>query len=69
MLDASTFYARLEICKVCVFWRDRCLKGHAVQSAAGCPLRKFAPVKSAGYAKDIPVILEPDLTGNDCCGS
>lgn len=69
MVDSKTIQHRLPICQACPFWRNRCLKGHALLGSAGCPLRKFEPVEAAGYAHDKDVDLTPaGGTGPGCCG-
>lgn len=67
MLDRETFYARKAICKVCDSWSGVCRRGHALQSAQGCPLKRFPPVFGADYAPDRPLVAQtPQLAG--CCG-
>jgi hypothetical protein len=66
MIPRTEFYAHQAICKSCEFWSGVCLKGHALQSAQGCPLHKFEPIAGAGYAPDRPVQPAPEYPG--CCG-
>ena len=68
MTDQIVFHARLEICRKCEFWRGACLKGHALQSEFGCPVRSFSG--AAGYLPDVQLNLPvmPAVTGG-CCGS
>lgn len=71
MIDRATFYRRLEQnCKKCDFWKGACLKGHALSSPQGCPIKKFPPVQGADYAPDRNVRPAPEvpMPGN-CCGS
>jgi hypothetical protein len=69
MTDQSVFSARLPICKACEFWKGACLKGHALHSDFGCPLKKFEGVNGAAYLDDLPVPM-PELpeSGGTCCG-
>lgn len=68
MIDREAFYERRDKhCVPCEFWRGACLKGHALQSAQGCPLRKFPPIAGADYAPDKPVPVEPPQIVS-CCG-
>ena len=50
MIDRTAFYARLLLCQGCDQWRGRCMQGHVLQGALGCPLKKFAGVNGVGYA-------------------
>lgn len=54
MIEAGVFYQRLEICRRCPYWKGACRKGHALQSPAGCPLKRFEPLYGAGYHPDHP---------------
>lgn len=55
MIDHDVFYDRLNNhCKLCEWWKNVCLKGHALSSPQGCPVQKFPPVEGAGYAPDKP---------------
>lgn len=67
MIPREQFYAHRVICQACDFWKGVCLKGHALQSAQGCPIRKFEPLFGAGYAPDKPVAEEVRV--KDCCGT
>lgn len=71
MIDRSVFYARLELCKVCEFWKGACLKGHVLQGSLGCPVQKFEGVAGSGYMEDMPVPVPetPPEGGTGCCGS
>ena len=67
MIDRDVFYQRKNVCEQCEFWKNRCLKGHLLQSPTGCPVKKFGPVLGAGYHPDLPVERwEP--YSSDCCG-
>jgi hypothetical protein len=56
MIATHVFHERLNThCKNCEFWKGVCLKGHALQGPAGCPLKKFPPVEGADYLPDLPV--------------
>lgn len=52
---------------MCAHWRSVCLKGHALSSPEGCPLRKFASVDGAGYAPERPDAQMP-VPKVGCCG-
>lgn len=68
MVDRDTFYARLNgSCTLCEHWRGVCLKGHALASPLGCPLRKFAPLPGYDYAEDSPA-QPPAPKVHECCG-
>ena len=70
MIDRQTFYTRLEICKQCSWWNGACLKGHALTSPVGCPVRKFEPIQAADYAPDRLVELPlPGEAPKRCCGA
>lgn len=65
MIARTTFYNRLTICQACEFWQGRCAKGHVLQGALGCPLKKFAGVDGVGYCVDKPV--PPSAAPAPCC--
>jgi hypothetical protein len=67
MIQREVFQARLGICQSCEFWKGVCLKGHALQSPVGCPVRKFEPVEGASYHPDRPVPVATAVSA-DCCG-
>ena len=67
MIDREVFAKRREICLMCSWWRGACRKGHVLQGAAGCPLRKFPPVSAADYAPDRQVEVETAPV-EPCCG-
>lgn len=66
MIDRDVFYARKETCAQCEFWKGVCLKGHALQSPTGCPIKKFEPIEGASFHPDREV---PKITAasGDCC--
>jgi len=69
VIDRAVFYDRLNrFCKPCDHWKGVCLKGHALASPEGCPLRLFSPVEGAAYAPG-----QADAPGapplRECCGS
>jgi hypothetical protein len=70
MIDRTTFYQRLPVCKACEFWRGACLKGHVLQGTLGCPLKKFEGIQGVGYMDDLPVPTPelPAISANGCCG-
>lgn len=70
MLPRDVFYKRRdEHCAKCEFWSGVCLKGHALSSPQGCPLKKFEPVSGASYAVDVQVDPHvPAVQAVDCCG-
>ena len=67
MIDRGKFYERLEVCRLCEFWRGVCLKGHALQSPAGCPLKKFEPIGGASYHPDVPFTVSKVEATARCC--
>ena len=69
VIERTLFYDRLNNhCRQCEQWKGVCLKGHALASDLGCPLRKFEPVGDAGYATEpVASAVVPKLL--DCCGS
>lgn len=66
MIDRDAFYTRRAICLTCDSWKGVCLRGHALQSAQGCPIRKFEPLNGADYAEDKKVSSDPIVI--PCCG-
>lgn len=71
MIPKNVFYDRRDNhCLKCEFWKGACLKGHALSSPQGCPLKKFEPINGAAYAPDRPAPEAPSIPppGN-CCGS
>lgn len=70
MISRSDFLRRRdEFCTRCEFWKGACLKGHALASAQGCPLRKFEPVDGADYAPDAPIAPAAEVPKpGGCCG-
>lgn len=69
MIARAVFYARLPVCQACEYWRGACLKGHPLQSPAGCPVRKFEPVDGAGYHADTAAPEMPAVAASArCCG-
>jgi hypothetical protein len=69
MIPRDEFYRRLEICRLCEFWRGACLKGHNLASPTGCPVQKFEPIQGSGYAPDRQVPdPEPGVRARGCCG-
>lgn len=68
MIDGETFKKRRDICKQCSWWNGVCLKGHALQGAAGCPVQKFPPINAADYAPDRYVELPKPAVARPCCG-
>ena len=72
MIEHTVFYDRLEnFCKLCPHWQNVCMKGHGLSSLEGCPVKKFPPVGSAGYAEDRPVATPApgQVRGCESCGS
>lgn len=70
MIDRTTFYRRLPICKACEHWRGACLKGHALQGPPGCPLKKFDGVDGTGHMDNLPTPTPelPAVSASGCCG-
>jgi hypothetical protein len=69
MIPREIFYFRLEQhCKLCSEWDGVCLRGHALQSPAGCPMRKFEPILSAEYAEDRGRVTRPKSATGGCAG-
>jgi hypothetical protein len=68
MIETKTFNLRRDICKQCSWWNGVCLKGHALQGSAGCPVQKFPPVNAADYAPDRYVELPKVVPVLPCCG-
>lgn len=71
MIEKTVFYARLEQCKTCEFWRGACLKGHILQGTLGCPIKKFEGIQGVGYMEDLPVPTPemPEIRGCATCGA
>lgn len=68
MIPRAVFYDRLENhCKTCSEWEGVCLRGHALQSQTGCPLRKFDPIEAAAFDEDKGRVIQPPATGG-CSG-
>lgn len=70
MIPKNVFYDRRDNhCLKCEFWKGACLKGHALSSPQGCPIKKFEPINGADYAPDRPAPEAPSIPppGN-CCG-
>jgi len=69
MIASHVFRERFDVhCKNCEFWKGACLKGHALQSPAGCPLQKFPPVEGGDYLPDLPVpAAESGTAARPCC--
>lgn len=71
VIDRIEFYSRRDgYCLKCSYWKGACLKGHALSSPQGCPIKKFAPINGAGYAPDktvLPAVSVPQ-PGN-CCSA
>jgi hypothetical protein len=68
MLSRQAFYERLAICQNCSEWDGVCLRGHALQSPTGCPMRKFAPILNTAYDEDRGRVVAPPGQ-KTCCGS
>ncbi len=68
MLDSKVFYERKALCEACKHWKGVCLKGHALSSPIGCPIRKFPPVEGAVYLDDRPPAVPQVITPGPCCG-
>jgi hypothetical protein len=71
MIPREIFYLRLEQhCKPCSEWDGVCLRGHALQSPTGCPMRKFEPILAADYAVDNGRVVNPkSQSGCIGCGA
>ncbi len=69
MIKHEVFYARLNgHCKSCEWWKNVCLKGHALSSPQGCPIKKFPPIDGADYAPDKPPEKPTEIVAG-CCGN
>lgn len=70
MLSRKEFYTRLEShCKPCSEWDGACLRGHAIHSPTGCPLKKFPPVDGHSYdAEDVRVVVPAGGQRGGCRG-
>ena len=66
MIDRHTFYVRKAICERCAFWKNKCLKGHTLQSPVGCPVNNFPPVQGAGVLPDAPVPVTQPVPCGTC---
>lgn len=68
MIPRDVFYERLDKhCKPCSEWDGVCLRGHALQSPTGCPLKKFEPIQATGYDADNGRVTRPKGQGG-CVG-
>lgn len=69
MIARDVFYDRRDShCRKCEFWKGVCLKGHALSSPQGCPVKKFPPIQNADYAPDREVPKPGEGGGAGCCG-
>lgn len=69
MIPREIFYFRLEHhCKVCSEWDGVCLRGHALQSPMGCPMRKFEPILNTDYLEDRGRVSAPKSAAGGCAG-